>query len=281
VLPVGWAADSDAVYFIQMADTQFGMWATPLLFTYLGWGRNDNSFAKETVNMQRAITHANRLRPEFVIVCGDLVNTPGHPGQTAEFQRIAAQLDSGIPFYVVAGNHDVGNEPTAESLSSYRETFGPDWYSFRHGDIYGLVLNSQLIHSPNGAAKEAEAQLAWLRRELEAATASGLSHILVFQHHPYFLEEPEEDDQYFNIPREPRALYLDLLREAGVRAVFAGHYHRNAHGLDGAMEMVTTGPVGKPLGDDPSGLRIVRLGGGGLDHVYFGLDQVPESLGIR
>ena len=42
-----------------------------------------------------------------------------------------------------------------------------------------------------------------------------------------------------------------------------------------------TGPVGKPLGDDPSGLRIVRVGRGGLDHAYFALDQVPERLGTR
>ena len=30
-----------------------------------------------------------------------------------------------------------------------------------------------------------------------------------------------------------------------VSHVFAGHYHRNAFGADGVMEMVTTGPVGK------------------------------------
>ncbi len=43
--------------------------------------------------------------------------------------------------------------------------------------------------------------------------------------------------------------------------------------------MVTTGPVGKPLGDDPSGLRIVRVGEAGLDHAYFALDEVPDWVG--
>jgi 3',5'-cyclic AMP phosphodiesterase CpdA len=262
-----------------MADTQFGMWSTPKLFLLFGWGGDPDSFARETHNMEQAITHANRLQPDFVIVCGDLTNTPGHTGQIAEFQRISAQLDPEIPFYVVAGNHDVGNVPTTESLAAYRETFGPDYFSFRARDVYGIVLNSQLIHSPDGAPKEAAAQLAWLRAELARAKDTDAAHILVFQHHPFFLEAPDEKDQYFNLPRKRRGPYLALFREAGVRAVFAGHYHRNAHGWDGSLEMVTTGPVGKPLGDDPSGLRIVRVGEYGLDHAYFALDQVPEFLG--
>ena len=58
-------------------------------------------------------------------------------------------------------------------------------------------------------------------------------------------------------------------------AVFAGHYHRNAYGRDGPREMITTGPVGKPLGEDPSGFRIVRLSSEGLSHAYFGIADPP------
>ena len=207
--PEPWAADGDSTWFIQMADTQFGMYATPLLFSYLGWSWNRDSFERETVNMELAIAHTNRLRPRFAIVCGDLVDSPGHAGQIAEFRRIAGQLDEGIPFYVVAGNHDVENAPTPDALAAYRATFGPDWYSFREGDVYGIVLNSQLLHSPQHVPDEAAAQLAWLRAELAKAKASGAGQVLVFQHHPFFLVDPDEDDQYFNIPRRDGAtLYL-------------------------------------------------------------------------
>jgi len=278
-IPEAWKTDTGSAFFIQMADIQFGMWSKPGIFSYFGWPWNEDSFVRETHDMEKAIALASRLRPLFVIMCGDLVNTPGHAGQIAEFGRIAGQLDEGVPFYVLAGNHDVGNEPTPESLSQYRDTFGEDWYAFRHGPVLGIVLNSQLIHSPDGAPKEEAAQLAWLRAELARAKDTDAAHILVFQHHPFFLEAPDEKDQYFNLPRKRRGPYLALFREAGVRAVFAGHYHRNAHGWDGSLEMVTTGPVGRPLGDDPSGLRIVRVGEHYLDHAYFALDQVPESLG--
>jgi len=277
--PDFWVDDTESAWFIVMADTQFGMYATPLPLALLGFTFDQDSFERETENMELAIAHANRLRPDFVVVCGDLVNTPGHAKQIAEFQRIAATLDPAIHLYLVAGNHDVENTPTPESVAAYRETFGPDWYSFREGDIYGIVLDSSLIYAPDLVPDEAEAQLAWLRDELDRAWESGAGKILVFVHHPFFLEEPDEDDQYFNIPRERRERYLALFREEKVRAVFAGHYHRNAHSWDGELEMITTGPVGKPLGRDPSGLRVVRVGPEGLDHIYFALDAIPEHLG--
>ena len=93
------------------------------------------------------------------------------------------------------------------------------------------------------------------------------------------MKRPDEPDQYFNIPLERRTQYLELFAAAGVRAIFAGHYHRNAGGWAGGLEMVTTGPVGRPLGDDPSGFRIVRFGEHGLDHAYFALDTIPDRLG--
>jgi serine/threonine-protein phosphatase CPPED1 len=39
-----------------------------------------------------------------------------------------------------------------------------------------------------------------------------------------------------------------ILENSGVRYDFAGHFHRNSEGQMEALTMVTTGPVGKPLG---------------------------------
>ena len=91
-------------FFLQMADPQFGMFS-------------DNAgFEEETTRYEKAIAIANRLQPAFVVVCGDLVNTPGDSTQQAELDRISAQLDERIPPYLVSGNHDVGNAPSPESL---------------------------------------------------------------------------------------------------------------------------------------------------------------------
>ncbi|MCP5043343.1 MAG: hypothetical protein GY944_20140, partial [bacterium] len=158
-------------FFLQMADPQFGMFAKPTLFSYFGWPWNDDSFEEETKRFEQAIAHANRLGPAFVVICGDLVNTPGHSGQAEEFKRIAAQLDPSIPLYLMAGNHDLKNKPTPQTLAWYRENFGKDWYSFRHGDVYGIVLNSVVIDEPDAVRNETQAQLAWLRAELPRAQA--------------------------------------------------------------------------------------------------------------
>jgi 3',5'-cyclic AMP phosphodiesterase CpdA len=258
-------------YFIQMADTQLGMSEYSLPFLLMGATWNDDQFETDARLFEAAVRHANELKPSFVIVCGDLVNRVGHAGQIAEFQRIAATLDPLIPFYVIAGNHDVGDEPTKETLRAYRSTFGPDRYSFRDGGIHGIVLNSQIIDAPENVPEEADRQLTWLRKELKSARASDAEHIIVFLHQSFFLETPDEDDQYFNIEQAARAVYLDLFKRAGVEAVLAGHYHRNAAGVDGDLQMITTGPVGRPLGDDPSGFRIFEVRDDSIRQEYFSL----------
>lgn len=254
----------DGAFFVQLSDPQFGMYA------------NDANFVQETANFEFVVANLNRLRPEFVVVCGDLVNKAGDAAQIAEYRRIASKLDQSIPLYNVAGNHDVGNVPTPESLAAYRHTFGPDYYTFERGELWGLVLDSSLIQHPEKAPEEAARQDAWIAAEL--AKLAG-KHVVVFQHIPWFLEREDEADQYFNIPAAARAKYLALFRRYGVQQVFAGHYHRNALGEAPGVEIVTTGPVSKPIGPDASGIRVVTLGAGKLASEYYGLGRIPSSLG--
>lgn len=254
-------------FFFQMADPQFGM------FT------GDSNFVKETINFEKAIGAANRLHPSFVVVCGDLVNQLTNQDQIAEYKRISGQLDPSIPIYNVAGNHDVGRtKPTPEGLANYRKYFGPDYYTFRSGNIYGIVLNSSLFYDPSLVPGEAAKQDAWLRSTLEKASKIENVNIVLFQHISWFENQPNEKDGYFNIPLERRKIYLDLFHKYGVKYIFAGHLHKNALGWDRGLEMVTTGPVGKPLGNDPSGFRIVKVNGNTLTHKYFGLDSLPKIM---
>ncbi|MDH4126244.1 MAG: metallophosphoesterase [Gammaproteobacteria bacterium] len=254
--------------FVQIADPQFGM------FT------EDADFVQETANFEFAIANINRLKPAFVVICGDLINKPGDGAQRDEYLRISAQLDPAIRLYAAAGNHDVGNAPTPESLREYREHFGPDYYSFEDSGIYGIVLNSSLLVAPQAVSADADAQERWLIAELEKARRSDARHIVVFQHYSWFIEHADEPDMYFNIPLETRRRYLALFRDAGVRYLFSGHYHRNALASDGPLEMITSGPVGKPLGDGASGLRVVRVMHDRLEHQYFPFGNIPNALDV-
>jgi serine/threonine-protein phosphatase CPPED1 len=267
-----WRSDHRAVepfYFIQFSDPQLGMY------------RADSDFVHDAANFEFAVASANRLRPAFVIVTGDLVNKPGDSAQVAAYHRIVAKLDRRIKLYNLPGNHDVGNIPTPASIAKYHRQFGPDHYVFRSGSLAGVVLNSSLLQQPDSAPKENAAQEKWLEDTLAALSREKGTQIVIFQHHPWFLTAPDEAAQYFNIPVATRARYLALFKRYGVRYLFSGHYHQNSIAHDGSIEMVTTGPVGKPFGDVPrSGFRIAVVSDSGIVHKFFDFSDIPDRLPV-
>ncbi len=259
------AVAADPLYFVQASDPQFGMYT------------DNRDFAQETANWTFAIANINRLHPAFLVVTGDLVNKGGDAAQVAEYKRISAMLDPSIHLYSVPGNHDVGNDPTPESLAEYRKNIGPDYYSFREGPVYGIVLDSSLFKAPAKVMDEAAKQEKWLEAELEKAKASSAMPV-VFLHISLFLEKPDEPEQYFNQPVEARKRVLELLHRYDVRYVFAGHYHRNDFGKDGDLEMITTNAAGKALGAEGSGFRIAEVSGGRIVNEFYSFGKVPNQL---
>jgi 3',5'-cyclic AMP phosphodiesterase CpdA len=214
-----------------------------------------------------------------------MVNTAADPAQVAEVKRIARALPEGVPVRYVAGNHDAcpDNEvPDSESLARYRADFGPDYYAFREDAAHFVVLNASLLQHPERVPEDYDRQMTWLEGTLRDATRAGASHIVAFTHQPLFMaraEEPDEDypwapsppgrpPGYWAVPRARRMPVLELFRRHGVQATFCGHWHRNHEARDGDMLEVLTSSVGYPLGDDPSGIRIVRLTTGGVEHEF-------------
>lgn len=263
------AVAAQPFFFIQLSDPQMGMFS------------DNRDFSQDAANFEFAVAAVNRLRPAFVVITGDLVNKPGDAAQIAEYKRIVGKIDAAIPVYNIAGNHDVENVPTPASLAAYVQKFGPDRYVFRHQGLTGIVLNSSVIHSPDKTPEPLAEQERWLRAELAKAKAEHPRHIVIFQHHPWFLTSPAEADQYFNIPMARRVAYLAMFREAGVRYLFCGHYHRNAEARDGNVEAITTGPVGKPLGGAKSGLRVAIVRDDAIEHRYYELGELPVKIELE
>jgi 3',5'-cyclic AMP phosphodiesterase CpdA len=263
------AARHEPFFFIQLSDPQFGLYTA------------NSGFLQETANLEMAVATANRLRPAFVIVTGDMVNQTGNQAQIAEYNRVMSKLDDAIPVYHLPGNHDIGNEPTAESIAAYRKRFGTCHYTFRRGDFVGIVLNSTLITSPNGASELYDEQERWLRRQLQEARRDGARHIVVFQHHPWYVDRVDEADGYSNIPRVRRARYLALFREFGVRTLVAGHNHHYSVARDTTFHMVSSGSVGKPFGEGRSGLAVVSVTEAGIDHRFYDFGALPNTISVR
>ncbi|MBY0480255.1 MAG: metallophosphoesterase [Chitinophagaceae bacterium] len=253
-------------FFFQMTDPQFGFFTA------------NKSFEKETENYTKAIKEANRLKPAFLIVTGDLVNKPFDSAQVNEYINVSRKLDSSISFYNVVGNHDIGNNPAQVDIEKYNALLGKDYYSFTCNTMLGIVLNSLYLTAPQKVTEKALEQEKWLLKTLEEAKNKRYKHIIVFLHHPLFLAQPDEANGYFNIPIDTRKKYLDIFKANGIKYVFAGHYHRNSFGMSKELEMITTGPVGKPLGQDPSGFRIITIKGKRLTHQYYSLDSIPKRV---
>ena len=258
---------NDPFFFIQMADPQ------------LFWGSQEL--------WETAIRHANRLKPAFVVVCGDLLNRDGNQAnldpvkdrqRAKAYLEVAAKLEKRIPLYNLAGNHDVCNTPTPDTLQWYQARFGKLWYSAAHHDCLFLTLQSDVLKNPQGAPDAARQQMKWLRETLEATRGKKLRHKIVFMHHPMCLKTVDEKADYFTMPPEVRLELLGLFRQHGVRAVFSGHYHRNAYVKDGELELVTSSSTGKPLGKDPTGFRIVKVYADRIEHKYFGYADMPDHV---
>jgi 3',5'-cyclic AMP phosphodiesterase CpdA len=273
----GWAAgdapqqEGESFYFFQLADTQFF------------WG--DDPVGK----WRSAIAQANRLRPDFVVVCGDLINGNGDAAnvdleenerRTRAYLDGAAQLDTAISLRNVAGNHDVCNVPTPETLAWYQKRFGPPWYSFVHKTAQFVVLESDLIKNPQGAPGAAERQFDWLKKTLAPEMPAGVRYRIVFMHHPLCLKKLDEGEGYFLLPRQRRTELADLFRQSHVKAVFSGHYHGNAVVCDGDLEMVTTNGLAKALRGDPLGFRIVKVSAEGVTHTFYAHEEVPDKLTV-
>lgn len=278
--------------FVFMADCQLGCYAS-----FSGMNDTDvaafaardmrvrpapkaTGFEWDARRYEQAVAAAVELQPEFVVMGGDMVDDPASVEQRNAVRKITAGL-GGIPMYWVPGNHDAASDaviPTPDSLDSYRTEWGPDHYSFEHKGVTFIATNTTVWQHPEKVPDEWAAQTAALEDALRSARATGSRQVVVFGHHPLFTAQPDEPDDYWNIPTKRRRRILDMFARYDVRAFFCGHWHRNGGGRYGDVEVVVTGPVGYPLGADPSGLRIVDIDGDCLQHRYVSLDGGDVAL---
>lgn len=249
-------------FFIQLTDPQFGMF------------ESNNGFEKETVLYEKAVEKINNLNPDFVVITGDFVNNANSDTQIEEFKRITAKINPKIPVYYTPGNHDLGQITDGESIKKYFQNYGSDKFSFTHKGSAFIGFNSSLIKDK--LEKPEQEQYDWLVKKL--SESHGAQHIILFCHYPFFIKTVDEPTAYSNIDLGYRKKYLDLFNNNNVEAVFSGHYHNNNIASYGKTQLVTTSALGKPLGKAPSGLRIVKVYSNRIDHEYYGLEEVPDSV---
>ncbi|KAL7979162.1 hypothetical protein Chor_015186 [Crotalus horridus] len=321
--------------FREGADPQFGLMKA---YSIGDCSSGGDEWEAELQLTRQAVEAINRLNPppKFFVLCGDLIH--GMPAaqagvesllcfplareaQIRDLRNVLKDLRSDIPLVFVSGNHDLGNTPTPETVSDYCQQWGDDYFSFWVGGVFFLVLNSQLYFDASQCSELKAVQDAWLEQQLAVAGKKQCRHAIVFQHIPFFVNEPEEDHNYFNLEKainfdgavfsegtsgrsENQAgtfleeTNLKIQQKAAeekqvaggkapedtvscIKTVFSGHLHKNAGGTYKDLDMIISSAIGCQLGDDSHGVRMVGVTAEKIIHRYYSLSELSNQAKIE
>lgn len=238
--------------FVQLSDPQVGFMDRTADFSY------SDSLMKLAVNT------VNRIKPDVVIVTGDLVNDPTYQQELDIYKKNIAAINPKTEVYALPGNHDI-RPWTEENHKNFLKFNGYDRFSFVKNDCAFIGFDSCCIKDEI-AEQEAD-QLVWLVDQLKAA--QGSRQIFVFTHCPIFRESIDEEEDYFNFSKPKRLEYLELFQKYGVSAVFAGHTHKDYKSSWNDIKLFTAGPVGTPLDGGYSGFNEVHVGKKGFSCAFI------------
>ncbi len=254
--------ESRTPFFVQITDPQ------------LGFITESTDIQPEMDNMSRIAEAVNRLRPDFVVFTGDLVQWRTDKGALEGFEQIRNMFDSDIKLHFVPGNHDVGDKVGQLNVESFVERYGEDRFVHNAPTYTAIGYNSCLLKAL--APEEAELY-EWFTDSLEAASERGLP-IVVMAHHPLYVESPDEEDAGVNLPKTIRNKYLNLLSHYGVSLSLSGHLHHCVTATYGHTRLATSGAAGRPLGEEGSGITIVTIGKQGPEATFYEIEKIPASI---
>jgi 3',5'-cyclic AMP phosphodiesterase CpdA len=239
-----------------------------------------NGYEREEMLFAEAIAAANRIRPDAVIVCGDMLQDWDSEPQTRTALEATSDLDEAIPLLWVCGNHDIAPDtfrPTDEALARYRAHFGPDRYVADVGAVRLIIMNSTVVHS-EALPAERSANLEFVEAELASAAAAGQTPI-VCSHHPWFLRDvenvPADPVRAMELPPEPRRQLLAIAAAGGLRTLLTGHLHQHLTRTAGDLLQITTSAIGLPFARNPSGFQLVRVYPDRVEHEAHDLPSGP------
>ena len=217
------------------------------------------------------------------IGCGDLV---WDHFELFEDYKQAVEI-SGIPFFNVIGNHDMDLDARSDehSAKTFKQQFGPTYYSYNRGEIHYVVLDDVFFL---GFAKKyigyiTEAQLHWLEQDL--ALVKPGSTVVVSLHIPSNTgnkrRNNSKEDELGGIVSNREQLYK-ILAPYKVH-IMSGHTHWNEKWEEkNVMEHVHgtvcgawwTGPI---CGDGtPGGYGVYHARGSELEWYYKSAGKPKE-----
>lgn len=188
--------------------------------------------------MGRIIDSARSRGAEFVVNTGDVT---GDGSREELFYYQDYTNASGIRFYTVPGNHDVGSGGVSQD---YEEIIGPFYYSFDRGADHFVILDN--ADDKTGIDGE---QMQWYIADLNAGR--NRRNTFIFTHIPVAdpgLPSSHATGEKGNAGLESgKVMVAEALKHPDVRAFFFGHIHAYlSYRLD-SRDAYVTGGAGAPL----------------------------------
>jgi Icc protein len=143
-------------------------------------------------------TLVDSIRPDFVIITGDLIRDALRVSDTVAAFRYELYLEEqgkiSRPVWTAPGNHEIfGIERDKSQVSAdhplyarkmYRHYLGPDYYSFNYGGVHFVALNSEDYDDQAYYGHIDSVQVEWLKRDLAVVPDS--VPVVTFNHIPFF-----------------------------------------------------------------------------------------------
>jgi 3',5'-cyclic AMP phosphodiesterase CpdA len=187
-----------------------------------------------TDNFHRLSERIDATRPDLVIDSGDLAFDAPTNRDDLEFAR---EMHNALPVTCryLAGNHDVGDNPTAvgpvppapvteADRQIFLSLFGEDRWHFEAAGWCFIGLNSLVMNS--GLASEAE-QFDWLASQLAGTNGKPVA---LFLHKPLYLNAPDDPELAATairyVPMPARSRLVEMLDTVDLRLVASGHVHQ-------------------------------------------------------
>ncbi len=217
---------------------------------HIGDPRGFAESIKETIgwkSIKRCIDEINIIRPDFVVISGDLVYGQLYPFEYHHEYKICYDMIQkfDVPTFLVPGNHDGYNRILEDGFSYWQDYFGPLYYSFDYGDYHFQAINSYdmskiyrltfLFIPLNWGGSISDEQLNWIEQDLQQHSSK---NIIQFMHHNPLWNTKE--DSLIRKDYENRENLLNLINTYNVDMVLAGHVHWDSVNIENDTIFITT-----------------------------------------
>jgi 3',5'-cyclic AMP phosphodiesterase CpdA len=212
--------------FVQLSDT------------HNGFHKDANPDVNGTLSSTIELVNDLKEQPALILHTGDITHL-SKPEEFDTAQQMLGRLRT-PELHTVPGEHDVADATVTEYFNRFgKASNNKGYYSFDHAGVHFVALVNVLQAKDGGAGYLGEEQLAWVKQDLDARTAS--TPVVVFAHMPLWnIYEP-----WGWRTSDSQALLSDLRRFGSV-TVLNGHIHQIVQKVEGNITFHTARSTAYP-----------------------------------